>query len=257
MMGREHLRNIALVAGAEVVAIHEPDSGHAGAGRRRWRQGRGILQPAPPTLLGRERPRRARDRNAPNHTHVEMLEIAGHSPSPADRCWWKSRSDRPAPTATGRAHRATGPAPVWVAMEYRYMPPMAALIAAAPRVTGGIRMLTIREHRFPFLDKVGDWNRFNRNSGGTLVEKCCHFFDLMRLILADEPVRVMASAGQAVNHKDERYNGEVPDVWDAGYVIVDFARGGRAMLELCMFADGAEVSKSRSRRSGRSARSSV
>jgi myo-inositol 2-dehydrogenase/D-chiro-inositol 1-dehydrogenase len=50
--------------------------------------------------------------------------------------------------------------------------------------TGGIRMLTIREHRFPFLPKVGDWNRFNRNTGGTLVEKCCHFFDLMRLILA-------------------------------------------------------------------------
>jgi predicted dehydrogenase len=44
-------------------------------------------------------------------------------------------------------------------------------------------MLTIREHRFPFLSKVGDWNRFNRNTGGTFVEKCCHFFDLMRLIL--------------------------------------------------------------------------
>jgi myo-inositol 2-dehydrogenase / D-chiro-inositol 1-dehydrogenase len=57
-------------------------------------------------------------------------------------------------------------------------------------------MLTIREHRFPFLEKVGDWNRFNRNTGGTLVEKCCHFFDLMRLILRDDPVRVMASGGQ-------------------------------------------------------------
>jgi myo-inositol 2-dehydrogenase/D-chiro-inositol 1-dehydrogenase len=27
-------------------------------------------------------------------------------------------------------------------------------------------------------------------------------------------VRVMASAGQAVNHLDERYGGEVPDIWD-------------------------------------------
>jgi myo-inositol 2-dehydrogenase/D-chiro-inositol 1-dehydrogenase len=101
-------------------------------------------------------------------------------------------------------------------------------------------MLTIREHRFPFLEKVGDWNRFNRNTGGTLVEKCCHFFDLMRLILQDEPVRVMASAGQAVNHLDERYGGETPDIWDHGYVIVDFAGGARAMLELCMFAEGSD-----------------
>ena len=101
-------------------------------------------------------------------------------------------------------------------------------------------MLTIREHRFPFLPKIGDWNRFNRNTGGTLVEKCCHFFDLMRLILKDEPVRVMASAGQDVNHLDENYRGETPDIWDNGYVIVEFSRGTRAMLELCMFAEGSK-----------------
>jgi len=125
-----------------------------------------------------------------------------------------------------------------MAMEYRYMPPVARFIAEAQAVTGGIRMLTIREHRYPFLDKVGAWNRFNRTSGGTFVEKCCHFFDLMRTIIAAEPVRVMASAGQAVNHLDERHGGETPDIWDHGYVIVDFENGARAMLELCMFAEG-------------------
>jgi hypothetical protein len=51
-------------------------------------------------------------------------------------------------------------------------------------------MLSIREHRFPFLTKVGDWNRFSENTGGTMVEKCCHFFDLMRLITRSEAVRV-------------------------------------------------------------------
>jgi len=61
----------------------------------------------------------------------------------------------------------------------------------------------------------------------------------MRLILRDDPVRVMASGGQAVNHLDERYGGEAPDIWDHAYVIVDFAGGARAMLELCMFAEGA------------------
>jgi predicted dehydrogenase len=100
-------------------------------------------------------------------------------------------------------------------------------------------MLSIREHRFPFLEKVGDWNRFNAKTGGTFVEKCCHFFDLMRLVLKSDPVRVMASAGQAVNHLEERYDGATPDILDHGYVIVDFASGARAMLELCMFAEGA------------------
>ena len=64
-------------------------------------------------------------------------------------------------------------------------------------------MLTITEHRFPFLEKVQNWNRFNENSGGTFVEKCCHFFDLMRLILKSDPIRITASAGQEVNHLEE------------------------------------------------------
>ena len=52
---------------------------------------------------------------------------------------------------------------------------------------GRPRMVAMREHRFPFLDKVGNWNRFSANTGGTLVEKTCHFFDLMNLILRRAP----------------------------------------------------------------------
>jgi predicted dehydrogenase len=132
------------------------------------------------------------------------------------------------------AHKA----PIWVAMEYRYMPPISKMVAQADEVTGGVKMLTIKEHRFPFLPKIGDWNRFNENTGGTLVEKCCHFFDLMRLITRSEPVRVSATAGQITNHLDEIYDGRTPDIWDGGYIIFDFENGTRALLELCMFADG-------------------
>ena len=130
---------------------------------------------------------------------------------------------------------------VWVGLEYRFMPPVTRFIERVHAgETGPVRMLSIREHRFPFLEKVGDWNRFNRNSGGTLVEKCCHFFDLMRHILRDEPVRIYASGGQDVNHLEERYNGAVPDILDNALVTVDFAGGARASLDLCMFADGSE-----------------
>jgi predicted dehydrogenase len=51
------------------------------------------------------------------------------------------------------ALRAAYPAPIWVAMEYRYMPPVAHLLREAQAATGGVKMLTIREHRFPFLSK--------------------------------------------------------------------------------------------------------
>lgn len=130
---------------------------------------------------------------------------------------------------------------VQVGLEYRYMPPIAKLIQIVKSGTiGQVKMVAIREHRFPFLVKVNNWNRFNENTGGTLVEKCCHFFDLMRLFVGSNPLRVMASGAVDVNHKDEKYNGKVPDIIDNAYVIVEFENGSRGMLDLCMFAEGSK-----------------
>ncbi len=127
---------------------------------------------------------------------------------------------------------------VWVAQEYRYMPPVAEAIRMAHEgAAGRVQQVTIREHREPFYPKVGDWNRFTANTGGTLVEKCCHYFNLMDLILNERPVRVFASGGQRVNHLDEVYGGRRSDILDSAYVIVEYGSGARAMLELCMFAE--------------------
>ena len=129
----------------------------------------------------------------------------------------------------------------WVVLEYRYMPPVARMIERAHAGdVGAMQMLSIREHRFPFLPKVGNWNRFNKNTGGTFVEKCCHFFDLMRFILQDEPVAVMGMGGMAVNHLNEEYGGAKPDIFDHGFAVVEFAGGAKAQLDLCMFAEGSE-----------------
>ncbi|WP_439123938.1 Gfo/Idh/MocA family protein [Marivita sp.] len=234
MMGQEHLRNIALLDGARVAAIFEPDEIMAAAAK--------AIAPNA-KLCGSIEDLLARDDLdcllvvSPNHCHVDALErIAELNPLPL--LMEKPLFTDPADLGRVEAIAERYPAPIWVAMEYRYMPPIQTFADEVQRATGGVKMLTIREHRFPFLHKVGDWNRFNRNTGGTLVEKCCHFFDLMRLILGSDPVRVTASAGQEVNHLDETYGGEVPDIWDSAYVIVDFANGARAMLELCMYAEG-------------------
>lgn len=233
MMGQEHLRNIALLPGTEVAAIHEPDPGMAAraasfAPRAALVGSVGeVLAAGVDCLLIA----------SPNHVHLAQLEeVAATRPLPV--LVEKPLFTDPASVGRLRVFRDSYAAPVWVAMEYRYMPAVAKLLAEADAATGGIAMLSIREHRFPFLDKVGAWNRFNRFSGGTFVEKCCHFFDLMRLALGADPVRIMASGGQAVNHRGEIYSGARPDIWDHGYVIVDFASGARAMLELCMFAEG-------------------
>lgn len=236
MMAHEHIQNINLLPHGQVSVVYDPVADLAVSAATL--AGDAHVAASLEELLAFP------DLDAlvivsPNYLHVPQLkQIVATRPLPilCEKPLFTDPADGPLVQALFKDY----PHPVWVAMEYRYMPPVAALIAQAEQATGGIRMLTIREHRFPFLPKIGDWNRFNAKTGGTLVEKCCHFFDLMRLILRAEPVRVMASAGQALNHLDETYGGDVPDIWDHGYVIVDFDNGARAMLELCMFAEGAE-----------------
>jgi predicted dehydrogenase len=237
MMGQEHLRNIALLPGASVTRIFEPDDTMA--------QGSLVLAPGAQRAASLEEVVMSPDVDclliaSPNFCHAEQLQaIAALRPLPL-------LLEKPACTTLEDAHALAElgrhyPAPIWVAMEYRYMPPVTRLAEEvhSQAHTGPVTMLTIREHRFPFLVKVGDWNRFNRYTGGTLVEKCCHFFDLMRHLTQSEPVRVYASASVAHNHRDERYPDGTPDILDNAYVLVDFASGQRAMLELCMFAEGA------------------
>jgi predicted dehydrogenase len=236
MMGLEHLRNLAMIEGIRVTAIYEPDAGMRSESAR--------LVPKARFTESEEEVIRAEDVDAlvitsPNYLHARQLElISAIRPMPV-------LVEKPVCTSLEQLRALQSmeknyPSPIWVAMEYRYMPPISRLVEEvhSGKTLGKITSLSIREHRYPFLNKVGDWNRFNENTGGTLVEKCCHFFDLMCFILQSEPVRVYGSGAQDVNHLDEHYDGRVPDILDNAFVVVDFASKQRAMLELNMFADG-------------------
>lgn len=241
MMGREHIRNLGLIPGSHLVALADPSAEQvalsiAEAERHLRQQPRGFATPE--AMLAAD----AIDCiviASPNDTHIDVLEtVLGHS-RPLGILVEKPVVTRLADCSRLEARAKGHKRPIWVAMEYRYMPPVAELRRAAEAgEIGTLRMFAIREHRFPFLEKVGDWNRFSERTGGTLVEKCCHFFDLMRLVVGSEPVRVYASGAADVNHRDERYGGRVPDILDNAFVIVDFANGCRASLDLCMFAEG-------------------
>ena len=234
MMGQEHIRNINLLGDAAVTAVADPDEGMRRLSLATATSAKGFLT-ADDLIEGAEVDIYLVA--APNDLHAGLLQRLMATEKPV-------LVEKPLATTTAACrdllNMAQGRrAPIWVAMEYRYMPPVQRLLrAVADGVTGPPRMVSIREHRFPFLPKVDDWNRFNARTGGTLVEKCCHFWDLMRLILGSDPVRVYASAGVDVNHRDERYYGRVPDIVDNAFVVVDFACGARGMLDLCMFAEG-------------------
>ncbi|MEM9972340.1 MAG: Gfo/Idh/MocA family oxidoreductase, partial [Pseudomonadota bacterium] len=127
MMGQEHLRNIALLPGARVAAIFEPNEIMANAAK--------AIAPNA-TLVG------SIDEllsiaaldclliASPNFQHVsQFAEISRLRPLPL--LVEKPLFTDPADAARIDALAADYPAPVWVAMEYRYMPPVQTFIEQA------------------------------------------------------------------------------------------------------------------------------
>jgi myo-inositol 2-dehydrogenase / D-chiro-inositol 1-dehydrogenase len=233
-MGREHIENIRALGGAEVTALADP---HA-ASRE---QALALLERPVPAFEDHRELLAAGLCDAvviasPNFTHAALMRDALATEL-------HILIEKPLVTriedGVDLIRRAAGrKGIVWVAQEYRYMPPVAEMVRMAHGgEVGRIHQVSIREHREPFYPKVDDWNRFSANTGGTLVEKCCHYFNLMDLLLREQPTRVFASGGQRVNHLDENYGGRRPDILDSAFVIVEYASGARASLDLCMFAE--------------------
>ena len=234
-MGREHMLNLHAMGGARVTAVadpHGPSRDAAAALVDGWR----------PALFEHHAELLASGLcdalviAAPNHRHAEILRdaLATELPILVEKPLVTTIDDGLDLLQRARGRRAI----TWVAQEYRYMPPVAEMIRLAHEgAIGRLHQVAIREHREPFYPKVDHWNRFSVNTGGTLVEKCCHYFNLMELILGERAQRVFASGGQRVNHLDERYGGRTPDILDSAFVVVEYASGARALLDLCMFAE--------------------
>ena len=171
----------------------------------------------------------------PNHTHFDVLKVAMRSGKPIflEKPMATTLADAQAIVKANDAY----PSFIQIGLQYRYK---AQYIEAFHEVqqrqtVGAIKTISMSEHRPPFLDKVGQWNKFNANSGGTLVEKCCHYFDLINLLADAMPTRVYASGGQSVNFLDLEKDGVSADIDDHAFVIIDYANGVRANFTLNMF----------------------
>ena len=237
VMGQEHIQNINIIENAEVVAICDTNENSRNQTKSLVKDSTKFYNDL--NELISKNIADAYIIATPNFTHINVLEHILKTDK-------HLLIEKPLCTTTEDCKKfeilsKNYSKIIWTGMEYRYMPPVKQLIKEVHNnVIGKIKMFSIREHRFPFLHKVDDWNRFAINTGGTLVEKCCHFFDLMRLVTQSEPIKVYASGDQDVNHLSETYDGKTPDIIDNAFVIVDFENGVRGLLDLCMFAENSE-----------------
>lgn len=203
----------------------------------------------------------------PNHLHTPQL--LRWAQRPITILCEKPVAISEGQVAALRSHSPTFQADIWVAMEYRYIPAINKLLQLLPSI-GPLKKIAIRENRYPFLNKIEQWNKDINKSGDTLVEKCCHFFDLFRLISKSEMKSCTTMVHRGLNwvnygyHK--RTDNPVPII-DSAYVLLDFdpldqqqeedqsddelvPTGGSpeyhqlwkqstiGCLELCMFAEG-------------------
>ena len=123
-----------------------------------------------------------------------------------------------------------------IGLQYRYKSIYVEAVHEAlhRKSLGKIRTISMLEHRPPFLDKVGQWNKFSQYSGGTLVEKCCHYFDLINLFAQLKPVTVYATGGMAINFKGFEYEGRKADIVENALVNIAYGNNLYASFALNM-----------------------
>lgn len=95
---------------------------------------------------------------------------------------------------------------------------------------GRPRMVWCKEFRGPFQKKSQDWILDARKSGGTLVDKNCHHFDLMNWWAGSRPKKVCAFGGSVAEKTGEH------QALDHATVSFEYENGVRGTLQLCMFA---------------------
>lgn len=108
-----------------------------------------------------------------------------------------------------------------------------------------VMMMWCKEFRDPF--PPSEWFYDAGKSGGALVEKDCHHFDIFNWMIGANPVRVFASGGQHVITKEKQHlitNSYThyppklisnPTIVDHAWVTVDYDNGSKANLGLCMY----------------------
>lgn len=171
----------------------------------------------------------------PNYTHIDAVRVAAESGK-------HILVEKPVATTIADAWEVVRIAESYsgifqVGLQYRYKAIYREAIHEALErgILGEIKTVSMSEHRMPFLDKVDQWNKYRRYSGGTLVEKCCHYFDLINLFAQSRPKSVYASGSMAVNFREFEHEQGKSDILDNAFVIIEYDNGVRGNFSLAMF----------------------
>ena len=236
-MGQEHMRVAALLGRARIHGIYDTQSLSMDTAEANF-----LSLQSQPLVRYNDLSSACNDPAAdallictPNHAHFDVLRTAMQSNKPIflEKPMATELQDAAEIVRANEAYESF----IQIGLQYRYKPQYLEAFREAldNRALGQIKTVSVSEYRPPFLDKVDQWNKFARLSGGTLVEKCCHYFDLINLLAEARPQRVYASGGQAVNFVDFERNGVKSDIDDHAFVAIDYANGVRASFTLNMF----------------------
>ncbi len=249
MIGMEHIRITSLLGRAAVHGLHDTNARslqcaldeHARSLGETPQAAQGNPDYRPPkTYASTEAACTDPDVDAliistPNYTHLDVLKTAITSGKPI-------LLEKPMATNLADAVEIfkiikNYPNLIQLGLQYRYKAiyKEAYRAAVADGRIGELKIVIIAEHRLPFLDKVGQWNKFSAYSGGTLVEKCCHYFDLFNYFIRSRPVAVSGTGSAAVNFQQLSYKDKSPDIIDNAAITVEYENGATAHLHLCMF----------------------
>lgn len=238
MMGREHMRVAHLLGRARLRGIYDQSSASLALASREMVQ---LKEPAPyhyPSLeaVFADPAVDAVIISTPNYTHWELVRAALNSGKAllVEKPMATRLEDALAMVEAVRGYDGL----FQLGMQYRFKAQYVDIFAAVKndKALGDVKTISMSEYRPPFLDKVQQWNKFNVYSGGTLVEKCCHYFDLINQMAGALPQSVYASGGAAVNFLDFDFAGANSDIDDHAFVIINYCNGIRASFCLNMFS---------------------
>lgn len=240
MIGVEHLHVTMLEGRARIHGIYDVDANSIAKMKREFET---HYPAAPPLVVYETLDAACQDPavdglilSTPNYVHIETVRAAVQSGK-------HILLEKPMATTAADAYEimalSKGYEGVFqIGLQYRYKAiyQEARHEVLSRKTIGDVKTISIIEHRLPFLDKVDNWNKFECCSGGTLVEKCCHYFDLFNLFAGAPADYVYAVGSAAVNYQDFQRNGKPADILDNAIVTVVYKNGITANFNLCMFA---------------------
>ncbi|MCD6219382.1 Gfo/Idh/MocA family oxidoreductase [Candidatus Calescamantes bacterium] len=230
--GRGHIQVISLFKNINIVALCDPNRNSLSKAEEVLRE-KGLYSPSIKKFRNYEELLKIEEIDAvlistPNYTHKEIT-IASLEAGKHVLCEKPMATNAKECQEIIKAQKRAGKA-LQIGLEYRHAPiyqKMKQLIQKGE--VGKPWVLWCKEFRGPFAKKVEDWILQRDKSGGSLVEKDCHHFDLFNWFAKSRPLRVSGFGGNEVIYQKR-------DILDHAWVIVEYENGARACLGLCFFS---------------------